>query len=325
MLCGRPHWGAFGGEKLKRIVLLITELFISINLFANEKYFESKYFFTNTRLKLRESSNLSSKVITVLDDETCVLLLEEGSSDTIDDMDDNWVKVKTIPQKGKNDKSVEGWVFGGYLLSGREAPVLSDKNKLCLITEAWFDYDKRGGKTYSYYYLENNNAYTKLLSYSTEWSGPNYETRCYTSYRIAKEKKFLYLAFRMLEDGPYGVKIYKVDLSNIEKSQLYISYDEIKGNEQFIKNNVKLCISYSEGYDGKYKRNPKQSYKIYKKADFNSEIVSTISKEDKLILYFGSIMGEEKEIIFENEKEGFWVQCRTSKDSSDTYYWTWIE
>ena len=310
---------------MKKRILLFVFVLLSLKVFANEKYFESKYFFTNTRLKLRESSNLSSKVITVLDDETCVLLLEEGISDTIDDMDDNWVKVKTIPQKGKNEKSVEGWVFGGYLLSGREAPVLSDENQLCLITEAWFDYDKRGGKTYSYYYLENNNAYTKLLSYSTEWSGPNYETRCYTSYRISKEKKFLYLAFRMLEDGPYGVKIYRVDLSNIEKSQLYISYDEIKGNEQFIKNNVKLCISYSEGYDGKYERNPKQSYKIYKKADFNSEIVSTISKEDKLILYFGSIMGEEKEIIFENEKEGFWVQCKTPKNDSDSYYWIWIE
>ncbi len=310
---------------MKRILLLIAALFISINLFANEKYFEGKYFFTDTRLKLRENSNLSSKVITVLDNEACVLLLEEGISATIDDIDDNWVKVKTIPQEGKNDKSVEGWVFGGYLISGREAPVLSDENNLYLITESWFDYDKRGGSTYSYYCLKNNNSYAKLFSYSTEWSGPNYETRCYTSYKISNDKKILYLGFRMFDDGPYGVKIYRIDLSNIEKSGLSISYDEIKGNEQIINNNVKLCISYSEGYDGKYERQPKQSYKIYKEADFNSEIVSTISTEDKLILYFGFIMGKEKEILFQEGKEGFWVQCRISDNSSDTYYWTWIE
>ena len=92
-------------KNMKKIILFILALTASVNLYANEKYSESKYFFTDTRLKLRESSNLSSKVITVLDDETCVLLLEEGISDTIDDMDDNWVKVKTIPQKGKNEKS----------------------------------------------------------------------------------------------------------------------------------------------------------------------------------------------------------------------------
>ena len=310
---------------MKKHLCILISLLISLNIFANTKYNENNYFFTTDRLKLRENSDLSSDVITVLDNETCVLLIEEGISDTIDDVDDNWVKVKTIPQKGKNEKSIEGWVFGGYLLSGKEEPALSDENKICLITEAVFDYDKRGGKTCSYYYLENNNAYTKLLSYSTDWSGPNYETRCYSSYKISEGKKFLYLGFKMFDDGPYGVKIYKIDLSNIDGSQLFISYGEIKGNEQFIKNNVKLCISYSEGFDGKYKRNPKQSYKIYRKADFNSEIVSTISKEDKLILYFGWIMGEENELIFEEGKEGFWVQCKTTKDSSDTYYWTWIE
>ena len=77
---------------MKRILLLIAALFISINLFANEKYFEGKYFFANTRLKLRENSNLSSKVITILDNEACVLLLEEGISATIDDIDDNLIQ-----------------------------------------------------------------------------------------------------------------------------------------------------------------------------------------------------------------------------------------
>ena len=36
-------------------------------------------------------------------------------------------------------------------------------------------------------------------------------------------------------------------------------------------------------------------------------------------------MGDEQQIIFEDEKEGFWVQCRTSNNISDTNYWVWIE
>ena len=44
-------------------------------------------------------------------------------------------------------------------------------------------------------YLKNNNSYAKLFSYSTEWSGPNYETRCYTSYKISNDKKILFLCF----------------------------------------------------------------------------------------------------------------------------------
>ena len=312
---------------MKRKVLVITTLLIliSINLFANDKYSEHKYFFTNTRLKIRESSNLSSKVITILDNESCALFLEEGPSDLIDDIDDKWVKVKTIPQKGKRETSIEGWVYGGYLIPGIEVAELSDENRIYLIAENRFDYDKRGGETCTYYYIDNKNECSKLLSYSTEFAGPNYATRCYASYKVSKEKKVLYLGFKMFDDGPYGVKIYRIDLSNIEKSQLSFSYGEIKGNEQFIKNNVKLCISYTEGSDGIYKRNPKQSYKVYKKADFNSEIVSTISKEDKITLYFGWIMGDEQQIIFEDEKEGFWVQCRTSNNISDTNYWVWIE
>ena len=308
---------------MKNKILLIALFLISINLFANEKYFENKYFFTNTRLKLRENSDLSSRVITVLDEETCVIFLKEGSYDTIDDIGDNWVKVKTIPQKGNNQKSLEGWVFGGYLLSAREVPVFSESNKLCLRTENWFDYDKRGGKTYTYYYLENNNVFTKLLSYSTEWSGPNYETRCNNYYQIKNGKKYLYLYFRMINDGPYGAKFYKIDLSNIENSQLYVSYDEIKGNENVIKNNVKLHISYHEGYDGNYERNPKQSYKMYKKADFNSEIVGTISNNEKLNLYFDYDIGSSNDISFEAEKDGFWFKCKTSND--ENYYWIWIE
>ena len=312
-------------KKMKKYLCILISFLISLNIFANTKYKENNYFFTNTRLKLRENYNLSSKVITVLDNETCVLFLEEGSSDTIDDMTDNWVKVKTIPQKGKNQKSLEGWVFGGYLLSAREVPVLSEKNRMYLITENSFDYDKRGGNTCTYYFVENNCMCSKLLSYSTEFSGPNYATSCYASYKVSKEKKFLYIGFRMFDDGPYGVKIYQIDLSNAEKSQLSVSYAELQGNEQFIKTNVKLCISYNGGYDGKYERNPKQSFKMYKKADFNSEIVGTISKEEKITLHFGWIMGDEKQIIFDDDKEGFWVQCKSSKDDFNSYYWIWIE
>lgn len=309
---------------MKKAALIFILILFLAPLFANKKYSESKYFFTDTRLKLREDSDLSSKVITVLDDESCVLFLKEGISESIDDRLDNWVKVKSIPQKGKNGESFEGWVFGGYLNPAKEVPEFSEENKLCLITEKVINYDKRGESVYSYFYIENNSACSKLLSYLIRFSGPNYETRSYASFKKSNGKKILYLGFRMIDDGPYGAKYYKIDLSNIEKSQLFFSYDEVKGNEEFIKNNVKLLISYHEGYDGKYVRSPKKSYSMYKKADFNSEAVGTISKDEKVFLCFGWMGAKERQIIFEDEKDGFWVQCVYPVDNSKTC-WIWID
>ena len=314
---------------MKKYLCIFVSMLITLTIFANDKYEDNNYFLTTDRLKIRESSDLSSNVITVLDEGTLLSFLKIGPNVNIDNINDNWIKVKTIPQKSKNENSIEGWVFGGYVKSPeKNITEFSNKEVKCIVFAKNYVEPEKGmyGESENqYFFIENNRFSIKSITYMTKFLGPNYETSCYTAYKVSEGKKFLYLGFSMIDDGPYGVKFYKIDLSNIDESQLYFSYDEVKGNEQFIKNNVKLCISYSEGYNGKYERNPKQSYTLYKKADFNSKIVDKVSADDKLFIYFGSIMGEKKQIIFEEGKEGFWVQCGTPYNDSDTYYWTWIE
>ena len=103
---------------MKKSILVLFMCFMLINVFANEKYENNKYFCTTDRLKLRENPNLDSKVITVLDKLTAIEFLQEGEAQTITDMlpslesvdyDDNWIKVKVIP--AHNNKPVSGWVL----------------------------------------------------------------------------------------------------------------------------------------------------------------------------------------------------------------------
>lgn len=308
----------------KNFAIALALLFTAV-LYANEKYSKNAYFFTDTRLKLRESPNLSSDVLDVLDDGTCVRILEQGSSDSIDGIRDNWAKVRVFPKTGAGGIFREGWVFGGYLIPGEEVPALSEKSRVCLKTEKRFDFDKRGGSTFAYYYLEGNGSCKKLLDYSTDWAGPNYETRCYESLKISGGKKILYLFFTMMDDGPYGLKCYRIDLSGIAQPRLSLSYGGISGKEEFVRENVKCCMSYSESYSGTYERKPKKSYKMRKTADFSSEEAGTIPEDAALILDVGWISGNEHPVFFEDGKDGFWVQCRTKEDNFKSRHWIWVE
>ena len=102
---------------MKKSILVLFMCFMLINVIANEKYENNKYFCTTDRLKLRENPGLDSKVITVLDKLTAIEFLQKGEVQTISEMlpstevveyNDNWVKVKTVPSQ--NNKSVTGWV-----------------------------------------------------------------------------------------------------------------------------------------------------------------------------------------------------------------------
>ena len=111
------------------IMLLIASTFVS----ANDKYTQGKCLVTTDRLKIRESSDLKSNVLSVLDTDTIVVFLEEGKSEKIDGILDNWVKVKALPKDNwqTNDnwktwertRTLEGWVFGGYLA---ETPIVRE-------------------------------------------------------------------------------------------------------------------------------------------------------------------------------------------------------
>ncbi|MBR4824964.1 MAG: SH3 domain-containing protein, partial [Spirochaetaceae bacterium] len=93
---------------MKKSILVLFMGFMLINVFANEKYENNKYFCATDRLKLRENPSLDSKLITVLDKLTAIEFLQEGEKQTITDRlpstesveyNDNWVKVKTVPSQ----------------------------------------------------------------------------------------------------------------------------------------------------------------------------------------------------------------------------------
>lgn len=115
---------------MKRTLLFVIIFFIVANFVsANDKYTQGKCLVTTDRLKIREGSDLKSNVISVLDKDTCVVFLEEGKSEKIDGIQDNWVKVKAIPKDNWQDnwqnrtRTFEGWVFGGYLA---ETPIVRE-------------------------------------------------------------------------------------------------------------------------------------------------------------------------------------------------------
>ena len=67
-------------------------------------------------LRLRSDSNTSSKTITVMKAEQLVKLLEEGDTETIDEIPAPWLKIET-------EDGDQGWCFGGYMeLIEKESP-----------------------------------------------------------------------------------------------------------------------------------------------------------------------------------------------------------
>ena len=64
--------------------------------------------YTSDYLRLRSDANLDAKIITVLDPDLGVELLEKGKADTIDGITASWVKVRSA-------NGYEGWCFSGYL------------------------------------------------------------------------------------------------------------------------------------------------------------------------------------------------------------------
>ena len=63
---------------------------------------------TTTNLRLRSTANTDGNIITTLSVDTGVVLLEKGKAETIDGIENIWMKVLTAD-------GAEGWCFGGYL------------------------------------------------------------------------------------------------------------------------------------------------------------------------------------------------------------------
>lgn len=70
-------------------------------------------------LRLRSSEETSSNVITTMQGNTKVKVIEIGKTETIDGIKSAWVKVEILSGKDKEGKDIKkgttGWCFGGYL------------------------------------------------------------------------------------------------------------------------------------------------------------------------------------------------------------------
>lgn len=84
-------------------IKLVEEILISNNLKRNDSYRVTE------NLRLRESEDTSSNIITTMKENEIVTILKIGKEDTIDEITSNWVKVRA------KYSNVEGWCFGGYL------------------------------------------------------------------------------------------------------------------------------------------------------------------------------------------------------------------
>ncbi len=101
---------------INRIVFILIVLMLPSVSYSLD-FSGDNYLMVNTdRLRLRSEPTLGSRIVSVLDQEDKVVLLERGEMDSIDSLEAPWIKVFT------DDSRLLGWVFSGYI-SDTEEPV----------------------------------------------------------------------------------------------------------------------------------------------------------------------------------------------------------
>ncbi|MBP5602195.1 MAG: SH3 domain-containing protein, partial [Treponema sp.] len=266
---------------MKKSILVLFMCLMLINAFANEKYENNKYFCTTDRLKLRENPGLDSKVITVLDKLTAVEFLQEGEvqiitemlpSTEVADLDDNWIKVKTIP--AHNNKSVTGWVYGGYVTPLLECEAFSDSKAKCLCCNFYKVTNRTSGETNeTYYFLENGTNIFKTLTLLVDaHDGPNWAASSYLFPRIENNKKYLYVSTESSSDTFYSDTIVRYDMTDYKNPAWQESNS--KYIESIRKEYVSNYIHFSSGKEERF--HVSQKTPLYKEHSFDSEIIASI-------------------------------------------------
>ena len=129
MLCGRPHWGAFGGKMRKSISIILFILLIcgcskknteqiqekesyqENQPVVEEKTKEKEFRYVNSLegLRIRNKPGTDGEKIGSLNNKEKVEILSETTTiETIDQIKAKWIEIKT-----END--ITGYVFGGFL------------------------------------------------------------------------------------------------------------------------------------------------------------------------------------------------------------------
>ena len=90
---------------MKNIIIISLFLFFVVSNFCYALPFT---YYTSDFLRLRKDENLKSEIITVLEPNLGIEIIEKGKNETIDDITADWVKVKCA-------NGYIGWCFSGYL------------------------------------------------------------------------------------------------------------------------------------------------------------------------------------------------------------------
>jgi hypothetical protein len=93
-------------DKFRHIEKDLMEI-IQKNL-ADRYFVIGDYYKTKDNLRLRNKASISGNIILVIKENEWVTVLEEGKTETIDDVTSAWVKIKL-------QDNTTGWCFGGYL------------------------------------------------------------------------------------------------------------------------------------------------------------------------------------------------------------------
>ena len=306
---------------MKKSILVLFMGFMLINVFANEKYENNKYFCTTDRLKLRESPSLDSKLITVLDKLTAIEFLQKGEVQTISEMlpstevveyNDNWVKVKTVPSQ--NNKSVTGWVYGAYITPLIECEAFPDSKVKCLYCDFYTVTNRTGGEqNVTYYFLENGTSIFKTLTILVNaHDGPNWGASCYLFPRTENNKKYLYVSTKSSSDTFYSDSIERYDMTDYKNPAW--QGNNSKYIESIRKEYVSNYIHFSSGKEERF--HVSQKTPLYKEHSFDSEIIASLLPDEKI--FFTDI----EHLHFEDTKSGFWVAVKNQAEQSG---WMWID
>jgi len=99
-------------------ILFLIVFFVSCNVNTGEIKKNAKMYAAEN-LKLRESEDLSSAVITVMKTGTSICVLETGNDDEIDGESGKWLYVKVLTGKDVSGNIIEagckGWCYSAYL------------------------------------------------------------------------------------------------------------------------------------------------------------------------------------------------------------------
>jgi hypothetical protein len=244
--------------------------------------------YTSDYLRIRKDYNLNSQIITVLEPNMGVELVEKGKKDTIDGIKSNWVKV--IAANGYS-----GWCFAGYL-----KPIEKDVSEI-LAKEV----EKVKAGAYSKNYSSRNLTNISSISEFKETEGYYIQQQSRGFQDSGRAPEILQLVIENEKVFVKEIDIVNEEIITLKKTEFIFDGKTYSHDKSNIKLNDKnqLYIFYLENVPEKNWLGTYEYEKPYTKSDINSvQLVNQTS--DVLKNYVGLYKFDSFKII-KNENYNF--------------------